>query len=204
VDPIAALADAGFDLAHVFDAGAAAREPGLELLAGASRGVLIGNTRALWPTFVAAMRDPVLAAKPDPLEHYTERAIEAAYPGARIIYGHRTYGDGFFPLQRLAVATGLGGLSDGGLVIHPTYGPWFALRAVVLTDGEPVVRHPIPKPCVCDGRCQAALTTALATRGPDGWKAWLAVRESCTIAEFRYSDAQIRYHYTKAWGVDVE
>lgn len=197
------LADAGFDIAHAFDAGAAAREPGLEALAGSPRGILIGNTRALWPRFVEAMRDPALAAQPDPLEHYTEAAIEAAYRGARIIYGHRKYGDGFFPLQRLAVATGLGALSECGLVIHPLYGPWFALRAVVLVDGEPVARAPIAKPCTCT-TCPARLQTALAARGPDGWKAWLAVRDACTIASFRYTDAQIRYHYTKTWGLEVE
>jgi methylmalonic aciduria homocystinuria type C protein len=34
--------------------------------------------------------------------------------------------------------------------------------------------------------------------GEAGWRAWLAVRESCPVGrEYRYCDAQIEYHYTK-------
>nr|MBA3453558.1 hypothetical protein [Deltaproteobacteria bacterium] len=89
---IARLADAGFDLVHAFDPALAAREPGWERLAGAPGvGLLVGNTRALWPRFVAAMRDPVLAAESDPLDRYTERTIEAAFPDAPILYAHRAY-----------------------------------------------------------------------------------------------------------------
>jgi methylmalonic aciduria homocystinuria type C protein len=190
-----ALADAGFDIAHAFDARAAAREPGLGKLAGAEQlGVLIGNTRALWPKFMAA-REPVR----DPLQRYTEKTIDATFPGARILYSHRIYDGEFFPFQRLAVATGLGALSEGGLVIHPIYGPWFALRAIVLVDGEPVARAPIAKPCTCDARCGETLKVALASRGGDehAWRKWLDVRDSCKLRNFRYTDEQIRYHYLK-------
>ena len=192
------LAEVGFDLAQTFDAQVAARAPHLDLLGGDERlGILIGNTRALWPPFTAAMRDPALAALDHPLEHYTESVIGAAFPEARIYYGHRRYDGAFLPFQKLAVAIGLGGMSEGGLVIHPIYGPWFALRAVVVLAGEPVTRAPIDKPCRCESGCREALTTALAARGPDGWRAWLAVRDSCNLNAHRYPDAQIRYHYTK-------
>jgi hypothetical protein len=193
------LAAAGFDLVHPFDAQAAAREPGLELLAGPERrGLLIGNSRALWAPFAAAL--PALAGERDPLERYTERAIEAAFPGARILHGHRRYGGAFVPLQRLAVATGLGALAPSQLVIHPVYGPWFAMRAVVLVDGEPPpARLPVAQPCTCDARCTAALDLALAARGADSWRAWLAVRDACSLRDQRYSDEQIRYHYLRAF-----
>src|SRR5215468_6649115 len=125
----AALAAAGFDIAHRFDVAAIAGEPGLEALAGSPLGILIGNTRALWPKFLAALG----SLDPDnPLDDYTARTIEAALPpGARCFYAHRRYAGAFLPFQRLAVAVGLGSLSPTQLVIHPTYGPWFALRAVV-------------------------------------------------------------------------
>jgi cyanocobalamin reductase (cyanide-eliminating) / alkylcobalamin dealkylase len=202
VHALAHLADAGFDIAHAFDAHAAAREPGLELLAGAERlGILVGNTRALWPVFTAAMRDPALAAERDPLERYTERAIETAFPAARIYYGHRRYagarGDAFLPFQRLAVAIGLGALAPTHLVIHPIYGPWFALRAVILVDGEPPPCATIVQPCRCDRACLDALVAARAT--PSSWRGWLAVRDACSLRAHRYSDDQIRYHYTKVW-----
>ena len=197
MDALATLAAAGFDIAHAFDAAAAAREPGLELLAGGARlGILIGNTRALWPPFCAALRAPELAAERDPLERYTERAIDAAFPGAHVLYGHRRYGDAFLPLQRLAVATGLGALAPTQLVIHPIYGPWFALRAVVLVEGEPPVRAPIDPscgpPCRCDASCHEAFERA--QRSTD-WRDWLAVRERCSLQSWRYSDDQIRFHY---------
>src|SRR6185295_16287975 len=91
VEALATLAAAGFDIAHRFDAAAAAQEPGLEALVGTQRlGLLIGNTRSLWPPFTAALRDPALAAEPDPLDRYTERVIDAAFAAlaARVYYGH--------------------------------------------------------------------------------------------------------------------
>lgn len=190
------LAQAGFDLIHTFDARVAAREPGLACLDG-ELGILIGNTRALWPPFVAAMRDPALAAEANPLERYTERTIEAAYPDARIYYAHRRYDGAFLPFQRLAVATGLGALAPSQLVIHPVFGPWFALRAIAIVRGTPPpVRLPIAKPCRCEAACEDALARA---RGSTDWRAWLAVRDACTLSAQRYDDDQIRYHYTKVW-----
>ncbi|MGH2899194.1 MAG: hypothetical protein ACRDMZ_11015, partial [Solirubrobacteraceae bacterium] len=135
----------------------------------------------------------------DPLERYTERTIDAAFGpavdtihGARVLYGHRRYDGAFLPLQRLAVATGLGALAPTQLVIHPTYGPWFALRAVALVEGEPPARAPIAPPCRCDASCLEAF--ARAQRSTD-WRDWLAVRERCSLQSWRYSDDQIRFHY---------
>jgi hypothetical protein len=201
VDALATLSGAGFDIAHAFDASAAAREPGLGVLAGdAQLGILIGNTRALWPRFTEAMRDPLAAGidphdPHDPLDRYTERQIAAAFPDARIYYAHRRYDGAFLPLQRLAVAAGLGALAPSQLVIHPIYGPWFALRAVVVVPGEPPQRAPIARPCCCDASCGDAL--AAAQRSTD-WRDWLAVRDRCSLRAWRYSDEQIRFHYEAA------
>jgi len=200
--PLAQLAAAGFDLAHPFDAAAAAREPGLELLAepAAPLGILIGNTRALWPRFTAALAGAELAADPHPLQRYTEETIDAAFPGARIYYSLRRYRGAFLPFQRLAVATGLGALAPSQLVIHPTYGPWFALRAVILTQGTPPpARPPIAQPCRCGPACAEALANARTAAGPEPWRAWLAVRDACSLREHRYGEDQIRYHYTRTW-----
>jgi methylmalonic aciduria homocystinuria type C protein len=192
VDALATLAAAGFDIAHTFDAALAAREPGLACLAGDARlGILIGNTRALWPPFQAALRDPALAADPDPLDRYTERTIDAAFAG-RIYYGHRRYGTGFLPLQRLAAITGLGAIGPSQLVIHPVYGPWFALRAVVVIAGEPPERRPIAQPCRCDAAC--AERFARAQRSGDA-RDWLELRRGCALQAWRYGDEQTDYHY---------
>ncbi len=193
-DALARLADAGFDLAHAFDAHATAREPGWERLANGPRlGVLIGNTRALWPRFCAARRD-----EPDPLDRYTERSLTHAYPSATIYFAHRTYDGAFLPFSRLATATGLGALAPSHLVIHPIYGPWIALRALVVLDGEPPLRAPAPiaQPCRCEAACAAAL---VAARDTADWRAWLAVRDACSLRTHRYDEDQIAFHYPTAW-----
>lgn len=185
-EALARLAEAGFDIAHDFDTRAFAT------LLPPGHGVLIGNTGALWPCFEAARRD-----EPDPLERYTERSIEGAFPHARVFYVHRQYGGAFLPFQRIAVATGLGALAPSRLVVHPTYGPWFALRAIVVVDGIGPARVPIPQPCTCETRCTAALDAALAN--PGDARGWIAVRDACSIAAHRYGDAQLRYHYNAAF-----
>jgi methylmalonic aciduria homocystinuria type C protein len=196
------LAAAGFDLWHPFDASSASHEPGLELLGDPRRGlgILVGNTRALWQPFLGALRaDPELAASPHPLDQYTERVIErlsATLPGARSWFGHRQYDGRFLPLQRLAAATGLGALAPNHLVIHPVYGPWFALRAVIVCQGDAPTTRVRPRTCACDAACEAAFSVALSAGGPDAWRTWLAVRDACPVGRaYRYSDDQIRYHY---------
>lgn len=195
---LARLAAAGFDITHGLDVAALAREPGLGVLAGAHRrGILIGNTRALWPIFLAARRaDPALAAADDPLDAYTEREVMAAAPGARCFFAHRRYDGVFLPFQRLAAAARLATLAPIQLLIHPIYGPWFAVRAAVLLDGDPVTAPPLTPPCICDTACRAAFEHA---RSAEGWQAWLAVRDACHIGRaYRYDEDQLAYHYTKA------
>lgn len=183
------LRDAGFDLVHELDLACAPVTTSLR------RGLLIANTRALWPRFLAAWRvDPMLRASPDPLDLYTEQTIAQAFPGAPAWFAHRAYDGAFLPFQRIAVAAGLGALAPTQLVIHPIYGPWFGLRALVALPGEPVVTPPLPT-YRCTGACEALLTEAM--RGGD-WRAWLAVRDACTVGRaHRYDEDQLAYHYTK-------
>ena len=188
------LADAGFDIAHAFDPERVASLA--PMLTAKRRALLVGNTRALWEPFMAAIRsDRELAESSDPLESYVEASVERAFPGAPIWFSHRRYAGAFLPFQRIAVATGLGVLAPTQLVIHPIYGPWFALRAIVLVNGEPPpLSEPFTIPC-CNGDCAARLDVAV---GSGDWRAWLAVRDACNVGrEYRYSDEQITYHYTK-------
>lgn len=198
-----ALAAAGFDVVQPFDAPACASEPGLAMLADPARrcGYLVGNTRALWTRFVAARAvDPALDRDPHPIERYTVETIDwiaASLPDARVFYSHREYGGAFLPFQRLAVASGLGAIAPTQLVIHPIYGPWFALRAAIVWAGDPArVAAPIARPCTCTNACGDALARAFAAT-TDRAAAWLAVRDACTHGrEHRYADDQIAYHYS--------
>lgn len=163
-------------------------------------GLLVGNTRALWPRFlVARADDPALAAAADPIDRYTERVIEplAAALGGHALYAHATYDGVYLPFQRLAVAAGLAALSPTQLVIHREVGPWLALRAMIVCPGMPPPRAPLPTlPCACTSACHAAFAQACAH--PEDWRGWVAVRDACPIGRaYRYSDDQLAYHYSK-------
>lgn len=178
---IDALAAAGFDIVQPFD--------GAIVDAHRHTGVLVGNTRALWSRFVAER-----PAGPDPFDRFVEALIDPLVPaGARVFYGHRQYGGAFPPLQRIAVAAGLGALSETHLVIHPIYGPWFALRAAIVMAGDPPPPAQPAAACACSETCRSALAHAKASAD---WRAWLAVRDACTLGRtYRYSDEQIEFHY---------
>ncbi|MFN0246926.1 MAG: hypothetical protein ACKV2T_08450 [Kofleriaceae bacterium] len=180
------------------------------LTTGPRLGLLVANTRALWPHFVDTRRSP---RGTNPLDTYVECSIEGALregstsdstpasSNATIYLSHARYDGGFLPFQLLADRVGFASLTDAGLAIHPTFGPWFALRAVIALEPPPAFAIPPPapiaKPCVCTGACEAALANARADLRD--WRAWLAVRDACSLREHRYSDEQIRFHYASAW-----
>lgn len=199
---IASLDAAGFDIVHAFDAQACARAVGVDRLLDPARplGLIVANTRALWPRFLAARAaDPALAASRDPIEHYTESSVAHALDGAdaTCVFPHRQYDGAFLPFQRLAAAAGLATLTPTHLLVHPTYGPWFALRAVILVAGTAPATTPLA-PYECDAATLQAFEHALVAEGPESWRAWLAVRDACPLGrEHRYGAAQIAYHYTK-------
>jgi methylmalonic aciduria homocystinuria type C protein len=161
----------------------------------AALGLLIGNTRALWPIFSAVVN----ADEDHPLDRYTERVIGPIVEGldARSEVRYAAMSEPRrVAMQRLADATGFAYLSPTHLNVHPVYGPWFGMRAAISVDidgpdGPP--RKP-RAPCDCTHGCIDAFRAA-----PDGsWTAWLAVRDACPVgAEYRYCTDQLRYHYTK-------
>lgn len=180
-----------------------------------SLAVVIGNTRALWTPFRRAVAaDPALQVASHPLQQYIARVIGAAVEALKT--AHEVRFD-FEPpprrvaMQDLAHVAGLAFKSPTYLSVHPTYGPWIALRAlvVVATPGPPGPPPVSSQPCVCQHQCAPRLEEAF-TRAADArstistgdvaeqWRNWLAVRDACPVGrEHRYCDAQIRYHYTK-------
>jgi methylmalonic aciduria homocystinuria type C protein len=176
--------------------------------------VLIGNTRALWPCFVGALhRSPALLQAEHPLETYVvgrvEEALAAVRPRWLARWAHQT-DPAPVAMQRLAEVAGLAALAPSHLSVHPVYGPWISLRAVVIVDMDGPAGSPprIQSPCDdCERRCMAVFRRALEAAGPPAqthaaleahWEQWLAVRDACPIGrEHRYDDEQARYHYTK-------
>lgn len=164
--------------------------------------LVIGNTRALWPPFVAALHDDAaLRGDSNPIHRYAERSIGSVIEAA----GHRfavrwSHGPPpFVPMQRLAQIAGLAYLAPGRTCVHPRFGPWIGLRAVVVLDveGPPGPPPRMVNPCdACPRACEPALLRAIA--GGDDWRLWLAVRDACPLGvEHRYSEEQVHYHYTK-------
>ncbi len=194
----------GLDVTHAFDVSALPAEFAAHVPSPrpAAQGLVVGNSRALWPAFVAARRD-----EPHPLDRHVERALAAAVAAAgvatAIVLAHEVGEHGFVPMQRLAAAAGLGRLAPSHLLVHHALGPWLALRAVLVFDVEATVRDVVPAPpsCDCARGCQVALVHAQQARGDDAWRAWLAVRDACSVgADARYGDDQIAFHYA---GVDT-
>jgi cyanocobalamin reductase (cyanide-eliminating) / alkylcobalamin dealkylase len=173
--------------------------------------LLVGNTRALWPVFLDTLaQDAALAASPDPLDTYTTRSMtrlaSALGCAHRLRFAH-DLADGRVAIQALAHVAGLAYLTETHQSVHPVYGPWLSLRAVisVAVPGPPGPRPELVHPCGgCAGGCAAAFERALATVDtPPGeanmranWSAWVASRDSCPVGpEHRFGDGQIRYHY---------
>lgn len=208
----------GFDLVQPFQVGwyNAAVDPAFRLpepRGPSGLGVLIGNTRALWPALRAALRqEPSLGEVRDVIDHYTALRIGAALQALSAPWEVRWAFDKpprRVAMQRLGHVAGLAHLSRALLNVHPIYGPWIALRAAVVVDAEGPPGPPIDPPNRCSGcerSCVPLLERALAAlraRGleqpglGDTWTLWLAVRDACPIGrEHRYSDEQILYHYT--------
>jgi methylmalonic aciduria homocystinuria type C protein len=213
----ARCAAAGLDLVHPFRVAwfnhrAAANERLPDFERADALGVLIGNTRALWPRFLDSWRrDPALRAETDPIECYTARVVTSSLADAPVRWRIRwAHGPAPHrpPMQRLAHHAGLAHLAPCALNVHAIYGPWIALRAVIVFDAPGPDQPPpdLPNPCPdCATACLPAFARAAAALRDDPgaafglgdtWRLWLAIRDACPIGRaHRYGDAQIAYHY---------
>jgi methylmalonic aciduria homocystinuria type C protein len=130
-----------------------------------------------------------------PLEAYVESVLFEATKDldCAVAFSHT---QPFIPIQKIAQVAGLARLAKTNLCIHPTYGPWFSLRAVIyLTESFNIQNSAIHDPC--DG-CLCGVQLELAWQNSKDWKRWLAMRDACVVGRaYRYSDDQIAYHYTK-------
>ncbi|MCG8418243.1 MAG: hypothetical protein MJE77_09910 [Proteobacteria bacterium] len=178
---------------------------------GSTLAILIGNSRALWPHLVEALRtDRDLRASEHPVDDYCDRVVRSAQEAiarpSRAFPAHWR-GQRMVAMQRLAEISGLAALSSCHLSVHRQFGPWIALRAVIVVDCDgPGEVRPIRQPCVCDEHCTPAFQRALAAASAESdqvdldkhWRLWVSVRDACPIGRaHRYDDEQIRYHYTK-------
>jgi hypothetical protein len=202
-----------------FDAATAPVLPELTLatlLDGARGALIVGSGgRAFFDRFASDGPEAKDGAR-HPLDRFTERLVgettRAALDSLRVRYRVYFPFDGALPLipfQRLGRAAGLGGSSPLGLQIHPTFGPWWAYRALVVVDRPWPAGPPLgdacagcSAPCVdaCPGRavartgffvpaCHAHRLTAEPCRLS------CAARIACVRGpDHRYRDEQLAFH----------
>jgi hypothetical protein len=183
---VARLATHGLNLVgtarpEVYDAAVPPSHALGTLVPEARTAIVIGNGGgAFWHGFrTFCDAHPGWEGQPDPLDAYTRRIVEevaAPFVGAlagpfRFLYPFR-FPEDPISFMRLADCAGLGRPSLVGVLVHPTYGPWIALRAAILvaesftlpraTDGFD------PCPTCTERACIAACpANAVTARGWD-------------------------------------
>ncbi|WP_075996755.1 hypothetical protein [Salaquimonas pukyongi] len=185
--------------------------------------LLFGNAGgSLWQHFSASAeyRDE----KSDPLDRWTRRIVVESVGQLTVkeqedVESLFPFGKPLWPFQRWAKrAMGISA-SPLGLLIHPQYGLWFALRAAIVlpqagqavgnvSPGEKIL-HPcdrcVEKPCLSacpagafgqEGFDAAACRGHLGSaRAPDCVTLGCAARNACPVgAGWRYDEAQLRFH----------
>ncbi len=141
------------------------------LLPGARSVWVVGSGgRALW---TAAQAGAALHASPDPLDAHTEGALGACVEWLRsegqaavAAFAHERRAGAYADFVALGHAAGLGAPSRLGLLVHPVYGPWLSLRALLVTalatrpsaprpDFDPCRGCPAPCAAICHGEALA-------------------------------------------------
>ncbi len=181
---------------------------------GAVSGLIVGSGGVtFFDRFARAVEASDGAA--NPLDRYTRRVIERAADDALDPLGARRAVHFPFdtrpliPFQRLGRAAGLGEPGPLGLQIHPSYGPWWAYRALLIVDRALPASRPPGDGCAgCDAPCVAACPAAAVARSGFVVSACHArrlaaepCRTSCVARiacvrgpEYRYSDAELAFH----------
>jgi len=153
---------------------------------------------------------------PNPLDRFTKRVAAEAVAAALRPLGvaHAVYfpfdgAEPLIPFQRLGRAAGLGGPGPLGLQIHPTFGPWWAYRALIVVDRALTPPPPIGDGCAgCDEPCVVACPAQAVARTGFAVSACHArrlVAEPCRLScaariacvrgpEHRYTDVQLAFH----------
>jgi hypothetical protein len=133
----------------------------LALLPGARSALVVASGgRAL---FAAYRASPEAALAADPLDAYTRRVVEAAADRlggrSRALFAFERRGGAYADFVALGQAAGLGAPGRLGLLLHPEFGPWVSIRAVLLTDRTLAATGPIPGFAPCTG-CPAPCVSA--------------------------------------------
>jgi hypothetical protein len=187
--------------------------------------VVVGNGGGdFWRAF-ERRGGPEIVSDPNPLDRFTRTVIAPAVAEAlreTAVRGLLVYPFEFatepISFMDAAVAAGLGAPSLLGLLVHPRFGPWMALRAAVLVDATVAAPRPAagfdPGPSCVARPCLAACPGA-AVDVARGWDFARCIdhrratgdcaerchaRVACVYGrDARYPDAAVSYHHGRAW-----
>lgn len=187
-------------------------------VAPGSRCVLIvGNGgQDLWEHF---LRSPEAQRRRDPLDTYTARILHetasALDPPARVALYTEKREECYLPMVALAERAGFGAPGRVGVLIHPVYGPWIALRGVLyLRDSLRFEAPPPFDPCTgCPAPCETACRgAALPSSGLDLDRCFRTklldstcrrqcdARGACVVGpEHAYGPEQMAHHQRVRW-----
>ena len=196
------LSNSGFDILHPFsleslDASIlrslSIEDPSRKM------GYLVGNTRKVWDCFIGWLTERSDWSEiDDPLDTFAQETIERCVGIGASIFWTRETEQYIVPVQRMAHQVGLAYLSAGQFNIHPHFGPWFALRAVVILSGEAAPNPPISNPSTNEIETESATLFNRLLESQATWQEWLSLRDLYDVGRmYRYSEAQIQYHYTR-------
>ncbi len=182
---------------------------------------------SFWQAFQAYLSaHPGYKERENPLDDYTLEVVEGsltplltwARVDYRYLYPFR-FAKEPVSFMHLALAAGLGGPSLLGVLIHPTFGPWMALRAAVLISLDLHEPPPAlgfdPCPSCIEKPCRAACPAG-AIRPEEGWDIPACVRHRLRVPfdcvdrcqaryecvygrEYRYPADELRYHHQKSF-----
>ncbi|OQS04116.1 hypothetical protein THRCLA_03615 [Thraustotheca clavata] len=178
--------------------------------------VLIGNNKNLWQPFVDAM--DLESISDHPLNDYSMRVVTEAVEHLetdveiktdKVYWVHETEPGKMVAAGRMVLASGMARLSDElHLSVHPTFGPWFAQRAVLtfnsingpdapLYNAPPLEVNPKILQAV-KAELDHALTLSKRPT-PSNWTLWLRPRITFAPTHpYMYSEAQVMFHYSKS------
>lgn len=219
----------GTALPEAYDAAVPERHALRTLMPDVRTAIVIGNGgSAFWSGFRGfSAVHPGWEDEPNPLDAYTQRIVErAAAPfvdalatPCRFLYPFR-FPDDPVSFMRLGDCAGLGRPSLVGVLVHPTYGPWIALRAALLvaesfalprdTDGFDPCPTCVERACIA--ACPAGAVTACGwdiptcaesrARADDPCAARCHARFDCVVGRaHRYPADALAYHHGRARAV---
>ena len=206
-----ALSVSGFEIVHAFPLDVLSESCRNTFDSSASCGILVGNTRTAWHPFLLWLnQQPDWKTITNPFNDFSEHIIQTqskhTFTNAHILWTHETESY-IIPAQKIAHESGLAFRSAGQFNIHPQFGAWFALRALVLLCESSPKKTQVHNPSSDDIEKQAFKifqnlyenlqnNTDIKTMQYH-WEEWLALRDLYEIGkEYRYTEAQIQYHYT--------